>query len=149
MAPVPYPYQSKPVPYTSPHLLQNICRRLYPSGADPVYQVYQEHLAGLVYEYYAEVTMHHSSPTGAYTCSSKGGFASTPSQAIQLAAFEALVDLHYNEDRMQTHPGFFFYPSLHENGCIRFPFVNLSCDRSSSHLSRYITVSYLLIVELA
>lgn len=40
MAPVPYLYQSEPAPYASPHLLQNVWRRLYPEGADPVYQVY-------------------------------------------------------------------------------------------------------------
>src|SRR5215216_611636 len=144
MAPVPHPYQSEPAPYTSPHLLQNVWRRLYPDGADPVYQVYREHLAGSLYEYYAEVTLHHSSPSGAYTRSSKGGFASTPSQAIQFAAFEALVDLRYNEVCMQAHPGFYFYPSLHENRRIRFPFIDPASDRSSSHLSRYITASYLL-----
>ena len=50
---------------------------------------------------------------------------------------------------MHTHPGFFYYSSLHENGCIRFPLINPACDRPSSHLSRYITTSYLLIYELA
>ena len=30
-------------------------RRLYPEGADPEYRVYREHLAGALYEYYAEV----------------------------------------------------------------------------------------------
>ena len=65
-----------------------------------MYQVYREHLAGSLYEYYAEVTLHHSSPSGAYTRSSKGGFASTPSQAIQFAALEALVDFRYNEIHM-------------------------------------------------
>ena len=102
-----------------------------------------------MYEYYAEVTLHHSSPSGAYTRSTKGGLASTPSQAVQFAAIEALVDLRYNEVRMHTHPGFFYYPSLHENGRIRFPLINPACDRPSSHLSRYITTSYLLIYELA
>ena len=62
--------------------------------------MYREHLAGALYEYYAEVTLHHSSPSGAYTRSSKGGLASTPSQAVQFAAIEALVDLRYNEFRM-------------------------------------------------
>lgn len=44
---------------------------------------------------------------------------------------------------MQAHPGFYFYPSLHKNGRIRFPFIDPACDRPSSHLSRYITASYL------
>ena len=111
--------------------------------------MYREHLAGALYEYYAEVTLHHSSPSGAYTCSSKGGLASTPSQAVQFAAIEALVDLRYNEVRMHTHPGLFFYPSLHENGRIRFPLINPACDRPTSHLARYITASYLLNYALA
>ena len=67
MAPVLIMYHPEPAPYTSPHLLQNVWRRLYPEGADPVYLVYQEHLAGSLYEYYAEVTLHHSFPSGAYT----------------------------------------------------------------------------------
>ena len=50
---------------------------------------------------------------------------------------------------MQAHTGFSFYPSLHENGRIRFPFIDLACDRFASHLSLYITASYLLIYELA
>ena len=50
---------------------------------------------------------------------------------------------------MQTHPGFFFYRSLHENGRICFPFIDPACDRPASHLSLYITASYLLIYELA
>ena len=86
-------YHPEPASYTSPHLLQNVWRRLYPEGADPEYRVYREHLAGALYEYYAEVTLHHSSPSGAYTRSTKGGLASTPSQVVQFAAIEALVDL--------------------------------------------------------
>ena len=114
-----------------------------------MYQVYREHLAGSLYEYYAEVTLHHSSPFVAYTRSSKDGFTSTPSQAVQFAAIEALVDLRYNEVCMHTHPSFYYYPSLHENGRIRFPLIDPACDRPSSHLSRYITATYLLIYELA
>ena len=72
-----------------------------------------------------------------------------PSQAVQFAATEALVDLRYNEVRMHTHPGLFFYPSLHENGRIRFPLINPACDRPTSHLARYITASHLLNYELA
>ena len=51
MAPVPYACQLELAPYTSPHLLQNVWRRLYPEGAEPEYRVYREHLAGAVYEY--------------------------------------------------------------------------------------------------
>ena len=50
---------------------------------------------------------------------------------------------------MHTHPGFYYYPSLHENGRIGFPLIDPTCDRPSSHLSRYITASYLLIYELS
>ena len=82
VAPVPIFYHPEPAPCTSPHLLQNVWRRLYPEGADPEYRVYREHLASALYEYYVEVTLHHSSPSGAYTRSSKGGLASTPSQAV-------------------------------------------------------------------
>ena len=50
---------------------------------------------------------------------------------------------------MQNHPGFHYYPSLHDNGSVRFPVVDLEYDSVASHLSRYITASYLLIYELA
>ena len=50
---------------------------------------------------------------------------------------------------MHTHPGLFFYPSLHENGRIHFPLINPACDRPTSHLACYITASYLLNYELA
>ena len=63
MAPVPILYHPEPAPCTLPHLLQNVWRRLYPEGADPEYRVYRGHLAGALYEYYAEVTLHHSSHT--------------------------------------------------------------------------------------
>ena len=149
MAQVPILYHPEPAPYTSPHLLQNVLQRLYLEGADPVYQVYREQLVDSLYEYYAEVTLHHSSPFGAYTRSSKGGFASTPSQAVKFAAIETLVDLRHNEVSVHTHPDFYYYPSLHENGRIHFPLIGPACDRPSSHLSRYITTSYLLIYELA
>ena len=65
MAPVPILYHPEPASCTSPHLLQNVWCRLYPEGADPEYRVYREHLARALYEYYAEVTLHHSFPSGA------------------------------------------------------------------------------------
>jgi hypothetical protein len=111
--------------------------------------VYQEQLADGVYEYHAEVIMHSSTLVGTYTRSSKGGITSTPDQAIQFAAFEALTDLRYNEIQMQTHPGFYFYPSMFDTGQIRFPYIDPECDRSANHLSRYRTAAYLLIVSLA
>ena len=50
---------------------------------------------------------------------------------------------------MQNHPGFYYYPSLYENGRVRFPIIDLESDSVASHLSRYITTSYLMIHELA
>ena len=50
---------------------------------------------------------------------------------------------------MQNHPGFCFYPSLHDDGRVRFHSVDPVSDSDTSHLSRYITASYLLIHELA
>ena len=61
MAPVPYPCQLQLMPYTSPHLLRNVWRRLYRLGDDPVYRVYRERLADSVYEYHAVVTLRTSS----------------------------------------------------------------------------------------
>ena len=149
MAPVPYPCQLQLMPYTSPHLLRNMWRRLYPLGDDPVYRVYREHLADSVYEYHAVVTLRTSSDSSSYTRTSRSGYASTASQAVQFAAFEVLVELRYNEVRMQNHPGFYYYPSLHDNGRVRFPIIDPESDSVASHLSRYITASYLMIHELA
>ena len=50
---------------------------------------------------------------------------------------------------MQNHPGLLYYPSLHDNGRVRFPVIDPEYDSVGSHLSRYITASYLLIYELA
>ena len=50
---------------------------------------------------------------------------------------------------MQNHLGFHFYPSLHDNGRVRFPVIDPESDSVASHLSHYITSSYLLIYELA
>ena len=50
---------------------------------------------------------------------------------------------------MQNHPGIYYYPSLHDNGRIRFPIIDPESDSVASHLSRYITASYLMIHELA
>ena len=124
MALVPYPCQLQLMSYTSPHLLRNVWRRLYPLGDDPVYRVYREHLADSVYEYHALVTLCTISSSNTYIRTFRSGFASTASQAVQFAAFEVLVELHYNEVRMQNHPGFYYYPSLHDNGRVRFPIID-------------------------
>ena len=137
------------MPHTSPHLLRNVWRRLYLHGDDPVYRVYRECLADSVYEYHAVVTLCTSSDFGSYTRISRSGRASTASQAVQFAAFEVLVELRYNEVRMQNRPGFHYYPSLHDNGRVPFPVIDPESYSVASHLSRYITASYLLINELA
>ena len=134
MVPVPYPCQLQLMPYTSPHLLRNVWRRLYPLGDDPVYRVYRERLADSVYEYHAVVTLCTSSDSSSYTRTSRSGYASTASQAVQFAAFEVLVELRYNEVRMQNHPGFYYYPSLHDNGRVRFPIIDPESDSVASHL---------------
>ena len=148
MAPVPYPCQLQLMPYT-PHLLRNVWCRLYPHGDEPVYRVYRERLADSVYEYHAVVTLRTSSDSSTYTHTSQSGYASTASQAVQFAAFEVLVELRYNEVRMQNHPGFYYYPSLHDNGRVRFPLIDPESNSVASHLSRYITASYITLHELA
>ena len=120
-----------------------------PSGGDPVYRVYRESLADSVYEYHAVVTLRASSASSSYTRTSRSGFASTASQAVQFVASDVLVELRYNEVWMQNHPGFHYYPSLHDNGRVRFPIIDPESDIVASHLSRYITASYLMIHELA
>ena len=93
MAPVPYPCQLQLMPYTSPHLIRNVWRRLSSHGDEPVYRVYRERLADSVYEYHAVVTLRTSSDSSTYTRTSRSGYASTASQAVQFTAFEVLVEL--------------------------------------------------------
>ena len=50
---------------------------------------------------------------------------------------------------MQNHPGFYYYPSLHDNGRVRFPLIDPESDSVASQLARYVTSSYLMIHELA
>lgn len=149
MAPVPYPCQLQLMPFTSLHLLSNVWLRLYPLGDDLVYHVYWQRLADPVYEYHVVVTLRTSSDSSTYTCTSRSGYASAASQAVHFAAFEVLVELRYNEVRMQNHPGFYYYPSLHDHGRVRFPIIDPEADSVASHLACYITASYLMIHELA
>lgn len=122
---------------------------MYPLGDDPVYRVYRERLADSVYEYHAVVTLRTSSDSSTYTRTSRSSYASTASQAVQFHAFEVLVELRYNEVQMQNHPGFYYYPSLHDNGRVRFPIIDPESDSIASHLAHYITARYLMIHELA
>ena len=149
MAPVLYPCQLRLMPYTTPHLLRNMWRRLYPHGDDPAYRVYRELLADSVYEYQVVVTLCTSFDSSSYTRTSRSGYASSASQAVQFVAFEVLVELRYNEVQMENHLGFYYYPYLHDNGSVHFPVIDPESDSVASHLSRYITASYLLIYELA
>ena len=79
MALVPYLCQLQLMPYTSPHLLRNVWRQLYPHGDDPVYRVYRERLADSVYEYHAMVTLRTSSDSGSYTRTSRSGYTTSAS----------------------------------------------------------------------
>src|SRR3990170_9132919 len=150
MAPVPYHYNHEPAPFTFPVLLRNVWLRLYPNGEDPVYQVFREQLAESVYEYHAEAFLTASSGIGSYSRSSKGGTASTPELAIQFAVMEALTDLRFHEVKMQTHPGFFHYPTLSPTtGRVLFAPVDPASDRATGVLSHYVNASYRLITHQA
>ena len=50
---------------------------------------------------------------------------------------------------MHNHQGFYYYPSLHDNGRVRFPHIDPESDSVASHLARYVNASYLMIHELA
>ena len=50
---------------------------------------------------------------------------------------------------MHNNPGFYYYPSLHDNGRVRFPIIDPESDSVASHLAHYVTTSYLMIHELA
>ena len=82
MASMSYPCQLQLMPYTSPHLLRNVWRRLYPLEDEPVYRVYRERLADSVYEYHAVLTLRTSSDSSTYTRTSRSGYTSTASQAV-------------------------------------------------------------------
>jgi len=149
MALVPYACQLELSQCTSPHLLRSVWHRLYPQGDDPVYRVYWERLADSVYEYHTVVTLRCSSASSSYNHSFRSGFASTPAEAVQLVVFEILVELRYNEIQMVTRPGFYYYPSLHDDCRVLFPIIDPAAESLASHLSGYITASYLRIQELA
>ena len=135
MAPVLYLCQLQLMPYTSPHLLRSVWRRLYPHGDDPAYRVYREHLVDSLYEYHAVVTLRTSSSVDSYSRTSQSGYASIISRAVQYAPFEILIELRCAEARMQNHPGFRFYPSLHDDGRVGFHYVDPASDSDTSHLS--------------
>ena len=87
MAPVLYPCQVQLMSYTLAYLLRNVWRRLYPHSDDPVYRVYSDRLADLVYEYHAVVTLCTSSDSSSYTRTYHSGYTSSASQVVQFAAF--------------------------------------------------------------
>ena len=63
---------------------------------------------------------------------------------------EALTDLRFHEVEMQTHPGFFHYPTLSlAIGRVLFAPVDLASDRATGVLSRYLNGSYRMITSLA
>ncbi|KAI5017530.1 hypothetical protein ZWY2020_042418 [Hordeum vulgare] len=103
-----------------------------------------------MYEFHAQSYLVVSSDIGSYSRSTKGGTASTPEMAIQFVAVEALTNLRYHEVEMQTHPGFFHYPTFSPlTGRVIFAPVDSACDRATAVLSRYVSASYRTIVSLA
>ena len=115
-----------------------------------MYQVFREQLADSVFEYHTEAFLTASSEIGSYSCSSKGETASTPDLVIQFAAMEALTDLRFHEVEMQTHPGFFHYPTLSPmTGRVLFAPVDPLSDRVTGVLSCYLNASYRMITSLA
>jgi hypothetical protein len=150
MAPVPYHFSHEPAPHTFPALLRCVWHRLYPYGEEPVYQVYRDQLAESVYEYHAVAYLTATSDIGSSSRSSKGGVASTPELVIQFAAMEAITDLRYHEVQMQTHPGFFHYPTLSPTtGRVIFSPIDPVVDHAAGVLSQYIHASYRMIISLA
>jgi hypothetical protein len=112
--------------------------------------VYRDQLAESVDEYHAVVYLTATSDIGSSSRSSKGGVASTPELAIQFAAMEAITDLHYHEVQMQTHPGFFHYPTLSPTtGRVVFSPIDPMVDRAAGVLSQYVRASYRMIISLA
>ncbi|KAE8784003.1 Far1 [Hordeum vulgare] len=148
--PVPYRFQYELAPSSFPALLRNVWFRLYPHGEEPVYQVLRKQLAKSVYKYHAHAYLVASSDIGSYSRSNKGGTDSTPELAIQFATMEALTDSRFHEVEMQTHLGFFHYPTQSPSrGRVIFAHVDPTCDRATDVLSRYMNACYLMIVSLA
>ena len=150
MAPVPYHFHHETERHTFPALLRSVWPQLYPNGDDPVYQVFWEQLAESLYEYHAVAYLTATSDIGSSSRSSKGRTAFTPDLAIQFAAMEALTDLRFHEVEMQTHPGFFHYPTLSPTtGRVLFSPVDPACDHAAGVLARYLNASYCMIIFLA
>ncbi|KAI4967690.1 hypothetical protein ZWY2020_017036 [Hordeum vulgare] len=149
MAPVPYHFQYEHAPSSFPKTTE--CPvSISQDGEEPVYQVFREQLAESVYEFHAQAYLVVSSDIGSYSRSTKGRTASTLEMAIQFAAVEGRTNLRYHEVEMQTHPGFFHYPTFSPStGRVIFAPVDPTCDRATDVLSRHVSASYRMIVSLA
>src|SRR3989337_2975720 len=75
---------------------------------------------------------------------------STRKWAIQLAAMGAITDLRFHEVQMQTHPGFFHYPTLSPTtGRVIFSPIDPVVDRAAGVIAQYVNASYRMIIALS
>jgi hypothetical protein len=150
MASVPVDFNSAPAPLSFASLLWDVWRLLYPSGEMPRYQVFQTPIGGVVFEYQASVQLTANFPLGHRAYSFRGGYASTPDRAVQLAALAGLTVLRHQERAMQENRAFQYYPTLATTPRrTRFPPVRQDDDATIVFMSRYMIAEYVLIAELA
>ena len=79
----------------------------------------------------------------------RGGYASTPDRAVQLAALASLTVFRHQERAMQENRAFQYYPTIATTPRrIRFPPVRQDDDVAIAFMSRYMIAEYVLIAEL-
>jgi hypothetical protein len=150
MASILLNYDSAPAPLIFASLLRDVWRLLYPSGEMPWYQVFQIPIGGVLLEYQASVQLTVNLPLGNRAYSFRGGYASTPDRAVQIAALAGLTVLRHQERAMQENRAFQYYPTLATTPSrTRFPPVHQDDDAAVAFMSRYMIAEYVLIAELA
>jgi hypothetical protein len=91
-------------------ILTNLIRRAFCIDKPPKYVVYREHASDTIHHFWATVHIYRRGSTAERPYRFTGRMAPDESQAIQLAAREAVVQLRHRSPRVNCR-SFYYYPS--------------------------------------
>jgi hypothetical protein len=119
-------------------ILSNLTRRAFGIEEPPEYVVYQEHTSDAIHHFWATVHIYGRGTASERPYRFTGRTTSDETQAIQLAAREAVVHLRHRSPRVNIRP-FYYYPSREGYGS---PTQVANGDHESDpalvHLVRYL-----------
>lgn len=121
-------------------ILANLARRAFGIEEPPEYVVYQEHSSDAIHHFWATVHIYGRGSTSERPYRFTGRTTSDESQAIQLAAREAVVQLRHRSPRVDCR-SFYYYPSREGYGSpTQVANGDQEPDPALVHLVRYLRV---------